>query len=172
MAQRATVGPQDDTATQDSSGHPRSRWRLNRRLQLILAKFATTSVIATLVSQLVVAALFWTHITTAGIALAASYVVGGAVAYFLNRQWTWRKRGKNQFKTEVLPYIALITVCGIGTVGISKLIHLWVGPMVDGTPLRGIALNACLFVASGIIVVLKFLGMNRLFGSQTPTATP
>lgn len=153
-----------DTATGDRA----RRWRLSRRIQLIFAKYATTAVLATAVSHLVVMLLFWTHVTTAGVSLVASYVTGAVVTYFVNRHWTWRRSGPTRFRAEVLPYVGIVALCGIGTVGIGKLIHMWVGPMVDGTPFRGIALNGCLLVASGVLFLVKFVGLHRVFGRHGP----
>ncbi len=51
----------------------------------------------------------------------AGNLVASVPAYQLNRRWTWGKRGKSQFRREIIPFWTL-TFMGIG---VSQLGALW-----------------------------------------------
>ncbi|MQA09786.1 MAG: hypothetical protein GEU98_14790 [Pseudonocardiaceae bacterium] len=159
-----SVGSIGETGT--DAGEGRFRLRFGRKLRITFSKFVATSLLAMISSHLMVALLYWTHWTTAGVALTISYAAGVAVNYFGNRRWTWGRRGRAKFRTEVLPYLAVIGLYGAATVGVSKLLHMWVGPMVDGTAFRGIALNACVLVANALLLIPKFVGLDHVFGDR------
>lgn len=171
-----TATPETDQqvhgGAQGDAREQRPKLRISRKLRITLTKFAATSFAATITSQLVVTILFWTHLTTAGIATAISFLAGSLVTYFVNRRWTWGRRGKAKFRTEVLPYVAVIAVYGIGTVGFTKLVHMMIAPLVEGTSLRGIALNASLLTANALLLALKFVGLDRVFGDRHAARTP
>lgn len=177
-----TAAPQADGAEagagqtgHDDPGHGgsrRSKLRISRRLRVILTKFAATSVAATLTSQGVTVLLYWTHLVTAGVTVAIAWLSGAIVTYVLSRRWTWQRKGRASMRGEVLPYLAIVGLYGVGTVVLTKLMHMAVGPLVEGTPFRGIALNVSLFIATGLLIGLKFLGLHRVFGGRRAKRTP
>ncbi|MGC9961240.1 MAG: GtrA family protein [Acidimicrobiales bacterium] len=73
-------------------------------------KFATVSLIATAVSQTMLF-VFYPHVLdTAMGANVVATCISTVPAYYLNRRWTWGKRGKSHLWKEVMPFwiIALV----------------------------------------------------------------
>ncbi len=88
-----------------------------------LWKYASVSIVSTLVTQVV---LFLTyHIWNVGSAVECNViatVVASIPAYYLNRAWTWGKRGRSRLWGEVVPFwtIALVAmVLSTAAVGLA-----------------------------------------------------
>ncbi|MQA10447.1 MAG: GtrA family protein [Pseudonocardiaceae bacterium] len=160
----------ESTANSDGavsgSAKRRGRLRVSKKLRITFAKFAVSSAAATVTGQLMLVLLFWTHWTTAGVSSAIAFVAGAVVNYFVNRRWTWGRRGRAAFRTELLPYIAVIGAYGVGTVGITKLVHMWIAPMLEDTAFRGVALNGSFLLATALLFLLKFVLLDRVFGDR------
>ncbi|MCU1656360.1 MAG: hypothetical protein JWO57_1016 [Pseudonocardiales bacterium] len=71
---------------------------------LRLSRYAIGSLICFGVSEVVFVALFGAHVLGARGASVTASVAGVPPGYFLNRTWTWGRRGRSDFRREVLPY--------------------------------------------------------------------
>jgi len=132
-------------------------------------KYASVSVISTLVTQIV---LFLTyHVWAIASAMECNViatVVASVPAYYLNRTWTWGKRGKSQVWGEVVPFwsIALIAmVLSTGAVGLAahnadRITH----SSLD----RALLVNGANLLTYAILWTVRYMVLNRfLFGPRT-----
>jgi len=130
---------------------PRTRRRLLRA--------ATSSVAATVVSQ--VALL--TVLTLGGapaLAGTLAWASGAVLNFLVTRRWVWGRTGRPQVRRELVPYLAVIGLGGLASVGLTTLAgtllrplpHAWWVVLVDAA-----------YVASyALVFVVKFTLLDRL----------
>ncbi|MGB8198010.1 MAG: GtrA family protein [Acidimicrobiales bacterium] len=133
-----------------------------------LIRYTLVSGSSTVVSFLALSAFYGLNIIPSVIwSTLAGNLVASVPAYQLNRRWTWGKRGKSQFRREVVPFWAL-TFLGIG---VSQLGALWARHEVKAHHWSHLA-NTGLVVATNlasfaIFWVLKLIVFNRIFHVDT-----
>ena len=131
-----------------------------------MAKYLIGSLVAMLVSTVTFMGTFGPGLLgSRGASLTAS-ATGAVVNYFLNRQWAWGRRGRADFRTEVVPYwrtvITTALAAALVTWGVNSLVR-------DVTPNRGIRTlaNTIAFLATyGIAFLFKYRVFDRLFGHE------
>jgi putative flippase GtrA len=139
-----------------------------------LVKFGTVSVISTVITQSV---LFLTYdILTLGSAMLCNVIataVSTVPAYWLNRTWTWGKRGKSHPWKEVAPFwvIAFVGLV-LSTVAVGIAAHN--ADQISHSHLaRKIFVQFANFFTYGCIWVGRYMIFNRfLFGHQANVVPP
>lgn len=134
-----------------------------------LLKFAAVSVISTIVTQTV---LFLTYdVINLASAMVCNVVATGVAtvpAYWLNRTWTWGKRGKSHPWKEIAPFwiIAFIgLVLSTGAVGLAA--HN-ADRLTDSKTIERIFVQFANLISYGLIWIGRYLIFNRfLFGEAT-----
>ena len=88
------------------------------------------------------------------IANIAAVTISAVPAYLLSRHWVWRQRGRNSFKTEVLPFwsMALLGLI-ISTVAVA---------IVDDRYDGALPVQLASVASFGVVWVLKFFVLDRL----------
>jgi putative flippase GtrA len=140
-------------------------WRFLRTPEgLKIIRYTTVSVISALTSLVVLTIVYgvlrlWTEV----ISVLFSNVVAGFPSYFLNRRWVWGKGGRSHLWREILPFWVM-SLTGIGfALFTASLAHNY----ADTHHLHHLARTALVVGANvaafGILWVLKFLILNRLF---------
>jgi putative flippase GtrA len=129
-----------------------------------LVRYATASVITTIVSLAAVSGFYGLRIIPSEIwATLAGNVVGMFPAYQLNRRWTWGRNGRSHWRREILPFLCMsmlgIAFSQIGAwwarneVRSHHWSHLANTGLVDGANL----------LCFGVFWVLKLIVFNRIF---------
>jgi putative flippase GtrA len=90
--------------------------RLRGRLPRIFTRYTIGSVIAGVVSEVVLLTVYGTELLGPGGASAAAWLCGALVNYVLNRWWAWSRRGRPKAVREVLMY----WVTAVASLGISS----------------------------------------------------
>ncbi|MGO9584293.1 MAG: GtrA family protein [Acidimicrobiales bacterium] len=137
-----------------------------------LWKYASVSVVSTLVTQVV---LFLTyHVWNVGPAMECNViatVVASVPAYYLNRTWTWGKRGRSNVWGEVVPFwtISLAAmVLSTGAVGLAA--HL-ADRMSDSLE-RALIVNCANLFTYAVLWTARYFIFNRfLFGTPVVGVT-
>jgi putative flippase GtrA len=134
-----------------------------------LWKYASVSIISTLVTQVV---LFLTyHVLSWGSAMECNViatVVASVPAYYLNRTWTWGKKGRSNIWGEVVPFwsIALIAMV-LSTVAVGVAAHN-ADRITHGSLERALLVNSANLVTYAVLWTARYFVLNRfLFGSRT-----
>ena len=129
-----------------------------------LIRFASVSAISTVVSFTTISIVYGTQLVRGEI---TSTVVGNMVAtipsYYLNRTWTWGKKGRSHFRGEILPFWLMaalgttFSIFGATLAGHMVSTHNW--HHLVNTAIVAFA-N---LVSFGIFWVLKLKVFNRIF---------
>lgn len=136
-----------------------------------LLRYAAVSVVSTVVTQGV---LFITYDVVSLASAVVCNVVATAVAtvpaYWLNRTWTWGKRGKSSAWREIAPFWVISFVgLVLSTLSVGLAAHNADSISSSHVVQRGFVQFANLFTY-GLIWVARYLVFNRfLFGQQTRT---
>lgn len=143
-----------------------------RRLAGLGARFLTVGAISTLIEiavfNLLYLALGWDVVAAKIVASLVALVN----AYFGNREWTFRSRGKHPRTTEIVLFLAVNAACtGLGAV------LIWAGvaaaELVLGRAAGPVAVNVVNLASIGIVVVVRFLLYHFVvFRGQRPSAPP
>jgi putative flippase GtrA len=136
-----------------------------------LGRAAATSVAATVVSQIVLLAV----LATGGVAVLAStlaWAAGAVLNFVITRRWVWGRTGRPRVRRELLPYLAVIGLGGLASIGLTTLSgslltplnlpHVWWVVLVDGAYVAGYAL----------VFVVKFTLLDRLVFGRGAARTP
>jgi putative flippase GtrA len=138
-----------------------------------ILRFTSVSAISTVVSNVVLIVVYGAHIITNEVyATIFGNLVATVPSYQLNRTWTWGKRGRSHFRSEILPFWAMsflgIAFSTIGANLIRMVIHSHTYPRVSHHAAWPHLLNVFLVAAAnltsfGIFWVLKLKIFNRIF---------
>lgn len=116
-------------------------------------RYSLVAVINVIVGQSLLLALqgqlgpIWANFVAVGIS--------SVPAYYMNRAWVWGKRGKSHWKKEVLPFW-LFTAAGLAL----STVAIW---LVHGFTDANLVINFVQLVAFGILWVIRFFVLDRLF---------
>jgi putative flippase GtrA len=93
--------------------------------------------------------------------------ISAVPAFYMSRAWVWGRKGKSHFKTEVLPFwlficVGLVFSTTMVAVG-SRVFGVSGTEVADLTPLQKLLPNLLNMFAFGILWVLRFFLMDKLF---------
>ena len=125
-------------------------------------RYSMVSAISVAVQQVTLfflyAGLHWT--ARSGAITAA--VMGGIPSYYLNRRWTWGKKGRSHLLKEVLPFW-IIAAVGLVFSTWAAVFGASVGKdLTDSRFLQGAVVNFSALAAFGILWVGKFIFFNKV----------
>jgi putative flippase GtrA len=126
-------------------------------------RYAAGSVVATVCSEATFVLFYGGLRATPAIASCVAWFAGAVPNYWLNRTWTWKRRGKPSFTREVLPYLAIILI----TLLIAVLATSTVDDMVSSGPVgarvRVAAVGGTYLGVYGVMFLLRFFLLDSLF---------
>jgi putative flippase GtrA len=128
-----------------------------------LTTYTTGSVVAAVCSEVVLVACYG----ILGLAPAASstiaWVAGAVPNYWLNRTWTWQRRGRPSLRHEVLPYVVIILATLLLAAVVTAGVDAWLrGLDISGT-VRTSAVAGAFLGVYVIMFVVRYLLLDRLF---------
>ena len=131
---------------------------------LKLVKYASVSVISTVVSQVTLLLTFGVYRVMSEVpANLLANVLATVPSYYLNRSWVWGKGGKSHLWREVVPFWVLSFV----GLGFSSLAVWFAGDFARAHQLHhfttSLLVNGANFVSFGILWIGKFLVYQKLF---------
>lgn len=130
-----------------------------------LIRFTCVSGISTLTSNLLIIVIYGVlHLWGVVVSTFIANLCATVPSYYLNRTWTWGKRGRSHLFREIIPFWSM-SALGIVT---SFFFSLWARELVRNHPtwphwahtLIVVAVNLFAF---GIFWILKLLVFNRIF---------
>jgi putative flippase GtrA len=125
-------------------------------------RFTVGSAVATAASQLAFLLLFGILGASAAVSGAVAFAVGAVPNFVISRCWTWQRTGRVGVRSELVPYLAVITVNGLlatgGAVGIDRLL----GSTITDHAARTVVLATAFGAGYVLLFVLKFALLDRL----------
>lgn len=138
----------------------RPRWGLRG----YFVRYATGSVVATICSQTAFLLLYGPLHASPTTATVLGWLAGAVPNYWLNRAWTWQRRGRPSVSREVMPYLAIVlTTLLLATIATNVADTVLAERVSDGVRIG--LVSATFLAVYGFVFMLKFLLLDRLFRS-------
>ncbi len=150
------------TVRQGSTTHAAAPWQHAWPRKLVT--YAGGSAVATGCSELTLLVVYGLWHAPAATASLLAWLAGAIPNYWLNRTWTWRRRGRPSVRWEVLPYAVIIGLTLLLAVLATKTAD-WAMRSAGVAPSTRVAVVAVVFL--GVYVVMfavRFLLLDRMFG--------
>lgn len=126
-------------------------------------KYATGSVIAAGCSEAGFLIAFGLLHTGSTVASVLGWLSGAVPNYFLNRSWTWQRKGRHDLLREVLPYAAIVLAI-VGLASLSTHYASVLAPTVTDTHWLGVLIVGGVFLGTyAVLFVGRFLLLDLLF---------
>ena len=128
-----------------------------------LTTYTAGSVIAAGCSEVALVVCYGLLDLAPGVSSTIAWVAGAVPNYWLNRSWTWQRRGRPSFVREVLPYVAIILVTLVLAALVTKGVDSWLRDAeVSGTT-RTVAVAVAFLGVYVIMFVVRYVLLDRLF---------
>jgi putative flippase GtrA len=128
-----------------------------------LSTYTAGSVIAAASSELTLVVCYALLDLPPAVSSTVAWVAGAVPNYWLNRRWTWGRRGRPSMTREVLPYAGII----LGTLLLAALVTKGVDAWMRDLDVSGGTRTAAVALAFlGVYVVMfavRYLLLDRLF---------
>jgi putative flippase GtrA len=136
-----------------------------------LARAAATSVAATVLSQVVLLAV----LTTGGVPALAStlaWAAGAVLNFVVTRRWVWGRTGRPRVRRELLPYLVVIGLGGLASIGLTTLAGALLTPLDLPHPLWVVLVDGAYVASYALVFVVKFTLLDRLVFGRGAARTP
>jgi putative flippase GtrA len=129
-----------------------------------MVRYVLGSVVTTGVSFTSIAILYGFRIIPGVIwATLAGNLIATLPAYHLNRTWTWGKRGRSHFRTEIVPFWSMsflgISFSQLGAFWARAEVHSHIWSHLANTGL----VTGTNIVCFGVFFMLKLMVFNKIF---------
>jgi putative flippase GtrA len=140
-------------------------WRFVRSPDgLKVLRYSMVSVISALTSLVILTIVYGVlRLWGAVVSTLFSNIMAGIPSYYLNRRWVWGKGGRSHIWRELLPFwVMSITGVGFALYTASLAQHFANAHHLQHLARTALVVGANI-AAFGILWILKFLILNRLF---------
>lgn len=145
---------------------------VRRRRGLIrLFRAAASSVAATVLSQVALLAVLAAHGAPV-LASTLAWAAGAIFNFIVTRHWVWGRRGRPRIRRELMPYLAVIGVGGLASVGLTTLVGKLLTPLDLPHPLFVVLVDAAYVGGYAVVFVLKFTLLDRFVFARDAARTP
>ena len=146
----------------------RSSTRTGLRRKLL--RYAVGSVVATVCSECVFLLVYGGFGAAPAAASVLGWLAGAIPNYWLNRTWTWSRRGRPSLRRELVPYVCIVVVTlVIAAVSTTCVDHLLDDERVTGS-LRVALVGGTFLAVYGAVFVVRFFLLDTLFGRDQSRA--
>jgi putative flippase GtrA len=132
-----------------------------------LSTYTAGSVIAAGCSELALVVCYGLLDLAPAVSSTIAWVAGAVPNYWLNRSWTWRRRGRPSLVREVLPYVAIVLATLVLAALVTRGVDSWLRDAdVSGTT-RTVAVAAAFLGVYVIMFAVRYLLLDRLFRDRS-----
>ncbi len=151
---------------------PRPGPARRRGLQRRVVRYGAGSVVATVCSEVAFLLLYGAAGTSPTVASVLAWLAGALPNYWLNRSWTWGRRGRPQLRSELLPYLVIIlTTLGLA-VGATSLADAVLTDLDASRTVRSLLVGGTFLLVYAVVFLLRFVLLERLFGGPSGGTDP
>lgn len=154
------------SGTPERSAGPARLRGLRSGLTGKVLRYGAGSIVATVCSQATFLLLYGPIGTSTTVASVLAWFAGAVPNYWMNRSWTWGRRGRPSLRRELLPYAAII----LGTLLLAILATAAAAAVLDRTSVsHAVAtflVSGTYFLVYAVMFVFRFLLFDRLFSPR------
>jgi putative flippase GtrA len=150
-----TADPAETGATTGSGRRARLR---------MLFRYGAGSAVATVCSEVTFLTLYGVLDTSTTAASIVGWLAGAVPNYWLNRTWTWGRRGRPSLRREVLPYVAIVLLTLALAVGATAAADEVLSATSVSAATRSVLVGAVFLLVYVLVFALRFFLLDRLFG--------
>jgi putative flippase GtrA len=126
-------------------------------------RYVGGSVVAALCSEVTLVVLYGLLHVAPGPASCVAWVAGAVPNYWLNRSWTWRRRGRPDLRREVLPYVVIIVTTLVLAALLTAGVDRWSRDAATGSTARVVLVAGTFLGVYVAMFVIRFALLDRLF---------
>lgn len=143
----------------DAAGGPR------RVLVRKLLRYGTGSVVATVCSEATFLLLYGVLDTSTSVASVLGWLAGAGPNYWMNRSWTWGRRGRPSLRREVLPYAAVVLLTLVLAVTATGVANTVLRSTDVSGAVRSVLVGGVFLLVYVLVFILRFFLFDRLFAT-------
>ena len=129
-----------------------------------MARYGAGSVVATVCSQVTFLVLYGPVGASTTITSTLAWLAGAIPNYWMNRSWTWGRRGRPSLRRELLPYATIV----LGTLGLAIVATSVGAHLLERTSIpratQVLLVWGIYFLVYVVMFAFRFLLFDRLFG--------
>ena len=129
-------------------------------------RYMLVSVITVAVSQVALFTLYAGLHWTARSSNVLAVIVGGVPSYYLNRRWTWGKKGPSHLLKEVLPFWGLAFIGLVFSTLTADFAESRAHEATSSRLAQAMIINGAVIAAFGVLWVVKFVIFNKVLFVQ------
>jgi putative flippase GtrA len=142
-----------------------------------LLRFGASSVVAVVCSETTFILLYGPAHTSSTVASVFAWLAGAIPNYWINRTWTWGRRGKPSVRRELVPYAAIV----FGTLGLAIAATAVADALLRDAGVshatRTGVVGAIYFGVYAVMFLVRFFLFDRLFAradqaGSSPSGVP
>jgi putative flippase GtrA len=126
-------------------------------------RYVGGSVVAAACSEVTLVVLYGLLHLAPGPASCLAWVAGAVPNYWLNRSWTWRRRGRPDLRREVLPYVVIILTTLLLAALLTAGVDRWARDTATGDTARVVLVAGTFLAVYVAMFLLRFALLDRLF---------
>ncbi|WP_033294333.1 GtrA family protein [Amycolatopsis jejuensis] len=142
-----------------------------RRGLVRFVRAATSSVAATLLSQAVLIAVLAVN-GAPWLASACAFTAGAVLNFVVTRRWVWGRRGRPDMRRELMPYLLVIALGGLASVGLATLTGHLLAPLALPHFWWVVLIDAAYVLSYALVFVVKFTLLDRYVFDRGAARTP
>lgn len=150
----------------------RSRRSPRGELRAKILRYAAGSVVATVCSEVVFLFVYGALHAMPAVASGIGWLAGAVPNYWLNRTWTWRRRGRPSLTLEVLPYVAIVLGTLVIAVVATSLVDAALAGAQISASVRVVLVGGTFLAVYGLVFVVRFFLLDQLFRRAQSIAPP
>jgi putative flippase GtrA len=125
--------------------------------------YAAGSVVATASSEATLLLCYGVLGLSAAVSSVVAWLAGAAPNYWLNRTWTWGRRGRPSLRRELLPYVAIIVTTVVLAALATGAVDRWLRASASSSTTRLVLVGGTFLGVYVVMFVVRYVLLDRLF---------
>jgi putative flippase GtrA len=144
-----------------------------RRVRLrMLSRYVAGSVVATASSEGALLLCYGLLHLSPAMSSVVAWLAGAVPNYWLNRSWTWGRRGRPSLRRELLPYAVIILATVVLAALATEAVDRWLRDDSASSTTRVVLVGGTFLGVYVVMFVVRYVLLDRLFGHLAGTDLP